>query len=146
MASLGYAVMKYESNTKNTARNVLRSVTAQFSTARTLGAIGDAKISSGLKVSSFFFSWESIRGKVHIVYFSLLSLPFISSFIPSLFLLENLTSHTCSPQRETKSKERRDSATSSPISAKNIIVFFWKKCSAKQTFKLQPWSIKVGKL
>lgn len=54
MASLGYAVMKYESNTKNTARNVLRSVTAQFSTARTLGAIGDAKISSGLKVSSFF--------------------------------------------------------------------------------------------
>lgn len=35
----------------------------------------------GWKSRGFFFSWESIRGKVHIVYFSLLSLPFISSCV-----------------------------------------------------------------
>lgn len=39
MAPLGYAVMKYESNTKTAAANAPRKVShAPFDTARTLGA------------------------------------------------------------------------------------------------------------
>lgn len=87
MAPLGYAVMKYESNTKTTAPNALRSVTCPVRHCEKSGGIDVAKISSRLKVESFYIVSCLVHGRVHIVYLSSVSFHIIFTYLNAQTML-----------------------------------------------------------
>lgn len=89
MAPLGCAVMKHESNTKNTTPNALRSVTCPVRHCKNSRRIDVAKISSRLKVESFCIVSCLVHGRVHIVYFSAVSIHIIFTCFDAQYMLQD---------------------------------------------------------
>lgn len=87
MAPLGYAVMKYESNTKTAAPNALRYVTWRARRCENSRGNDVAKISSRLKVERCCIVSCLVGGRVHIVYLSSVSVHIIFTYLSAQKML-----------------------------------------------------------